>query len=88
MVRVPIRSRSGNIALAVLGAIYAVTALIVLVFFVIDVWSAAAIVDRALQLCLVATVACGVWFVIIARENLGHDSRSVHHRGASSRAHR
>lgn len=71
MVRMLIRSRSVNLALAVLGAFYAVTALVVLVWFVIDVWAAAAIVDRAMQACLIAAIACGVWFIAIAMQNLG-----------------
>jgi hypothetical protein len=70
-VRLSIRSKSGNVALAVLGAVYAVTSLIVLVWFVKDVWRAAAMVDVALQVCLVAALVCGLWFVAIAMRNLG-----------------
>jgi fumarate reductase subunit D len=66
-----IRSKGGNIALASLGVVYALTALVVLVWFVVDVWSAAAMIDRALQICLVAAIACGLWFVAIALQNLG-----------------
>ena len=69
--RMVIRSRSGNFVLAALGVIYAVSALVVLVWFVVDSWSAAATLDRALQLCLAASVACGVWFTVTAVENLG-----------------
>lgn len=71
MVRMSIRSKSGNVALAALGAIYALASLVVLVWFVIDVWAAAAIVDLALQVCLVASLACGLWFLAIGLENLG-----------------
>ena len=66
-----IRSRSGNVVLAVLGVIYAVSALVVLIWFVVDSWAAAAILDRALQLCLAASAACGIWFIVTALQNLG-----------------
>lgn len=71
MARVLVRSRSGNVMLAVLGAIYALSAIVVLVAFAVDVWNAAAITDLALQVCLAASAVCGVWFLHIARENLG-----------------
>jgi hypothetical protein len=66
-----IRSRSGNVVLAALGVTYAVSAFVVLVWFVVDSWAAAAILDRALQLCLAASAACGIWFIVTALENLG-----------------
>ena len=66
-----IRSRSGNVVLAALGVTYAISALVVLVWFVMDSWSAAAILDRALQLCLAASAACGIWFIVTALGNLG-----------------
>ncbi len=66
-----IRSRSGNVVLAALGVTYAVSALVVLVWFVVDSWAAAAILDRAMQVCLAASAACGIWFIVTARENLG-----------------
>lgn len=69
--RMVIRSKSGNVVLAALGVTYAVSALVVLVWFVADSWSAAEILDRALQLCLAASAACGIWFIATALENLG-----------------
>jgi hypothetical protein len=71
MARVLVRSRSGNVVLAVLGAIYALGSIVVLVAFAVDVWNAAAITDLALQVCLAASAGCGVWFLMIALENLG-----------------
>lgn len=68
--RVLVRSRNGNFILAFVGAVYALSAIAVLAWFVIDVWQAAAMVDFLLQLALVAAGACGVWFVSIALENL------------------
>lgn len=66
-----IRSRSGNVVLAALGVTYAVSALVVLIWFVVDSWAAAAVLDRALQICLAASAACGIWFIVTALENLG-----------------
>ena len=71
MINVPVHSRSGNVVIATLGGVYAVSAFAMLVWFVIDVWRAAGFVDRALQFCLVASAACGVWLLVIALENLG-----------------
>ncbi len=71
MVRLLVRSRSGNLVLAVLGFIYTVSATAVLAWFVIDVWRAAVTVDRLMQFALIAAGACGVWFVVNALENLG-----------------
>lgn len=71
MGHVVVHSRSGNIVLAVLGAVYAVGAIAASIALVVEVRDAAAITDRALQLGLVAAAACGVWFVVTGLENLG-----------------
>lgn len=71
MARVIVRSRRGNVVLAVLGALYAFSALAVLVALAIEVWGAAAITDRALLLGLIGAVGCGVWFLETGLENLG-----------------
>jgi len=81
MMRLPVRSRSGNMMLAVLGGIYAVSAVIVLAVFVIDGWSTHDTVDLILQMALVIAAGCGVWFIVNARENLGlrqQTQRSAH----------
>ena len=70
MFRMMIRSRSGNVALAALGVVYAVTSLVMLVWFVIDVWAAAAMIDRAIQICLAATALCGLGLAFIGLQNL------------------
>jgi hypothetical protein len=70
--RVLVRSRNGNFILAFVGAAYALSALAVLVWFVVDVWQAAALIDFMLQVLLFASAACGVWFVSIALDNLRH----------------
>lgn len=70
MWRVFVRSRSGNLLLGAIGALYAVSSVAVLVWFVVDVWEAAGLVDVMLQIALLAAAACGLWFVYVARENL------------------
>lgn len=81
MMRLPVRSRSGNMMLAVLGGIYAVSAVIVLALFVIDAWSALATIDLILQMALLVAAGCGVWAIVNALENLGlrhQPQRSAH----------
>lgn len=83
MLRVFVRSRVGNIVLAVIGAAYALASLAVLVWLVADVWSASTIFDHLMQFALAAAAACGVWFLVNAMENLG--IRPGRHRGVSSK---
>jgi len=71
MKQVPVRSRSGNRALAILGALYALSSIAVLIWFVADVWTAAAAIDLLLQLAVAASAVCGAWFCAIAFRNLG-----------------
>ena len=82
MVRLPVRSRSGNLMLAVLGGIYAVSAVVVLAFFVIDGWSALDTIDLILQMALLVAAACSVWAIVHALENLGlrHQTQRSAHR--------
>jgi hypothetical protein len=81
MVRFPVQSRRGNVMLALLGGIYALGAVVVLVLFVIDVGIAPAMIDLVLQVALLGAAACGVWFIVIAIQNLGlrhTQQRSAH----------
>ena len=71
MARVIVRSRSGNVVLAVLGALYVLSALAALVALAVEVWNAAAFTDRALLIGLVAAAGCGIWFLETGLENLG-----------------
>jgi hypothetical protein len=71
MMRLPVRSRSGNIVLAIMGSIYAISAISILIWFLLQVWGAAHIFDRVMQLALVGAAACGVWIALSALENLG-----------------
>lgn len=69
--RLPVRSRSGNVVLAIVGSIYALSALSILLWLIFEVWSAATLFDRALQFALVVAAASGLWIVLSALENLG-----------------
>ena len=69
--RVRLQSRVGNVVIAVLGVIYAISASSLLVFYLIDTWGAAGLIDRVLQLALVGAAAAGVLFVAIGAQNLG-----------------
>ena len=71
MARVVVHSRSGNVVLAVLGAIYALGAIAAFVAFVVDVWAAAGMIDRLLLIGLVAAAVCGIWLLVTGLENLG-----------------
>jgi hypothetical protein len=71
MLRIPVQSRKGNVALVILGTVYCVGALSVLAWFVIDVRNAAAAVDRLMQMSLIVSAAFGIWAIANALENLG-----------------
>lgn len=79
MLRVLVQSRAGNIVLAAIGVVYAVASMAVLVWLVVDVWQASTLFDHVIQLALIGSAACGVWFLLNAKENLrysgeGHSS--------------
>jgi hypothetical protein len=69
--RIPVRSRSGNVVLVIIGGIYGLSALSLLFWFILEAWSAATLLDRALQFALVVAAASGLWIVLSALENLG-----------------
>jgi hypothetical protein len=71
IMRLPVRSRTGNVVLAIVGGFYALSALSILLWFIFEVWNAATMFDRALQFALAVAVACGLWIVLKALENLG-----------------
>lgn len=71
MVRLLVRSRRWNMFLAVLGSIYAVSTVVLLVWFVVDVWGAEAITDRLLQFVLLLSALCSIGMVAVALSNLG-----------------
>ena len=71
MMRLPVRSRRWNMALAVLGSIYTVSAVVLLAWFVIDVWNAGGLADRLMQFALIASAVYSVWILRTALENLG-----------------
>lgn len=71
MARVVVRSRSGNVVLAVLGAVYTVAALVALYVLSRDVWDAAGLRELVLQMVLIGSATCGLWFLVTGLENLG-----------------
>lgn len=70
MLRVLIKSRTGNIVLGLTGIAYAIASLAVLIVLMIDIWQAASVGDLLIQLALIGAAGCGIWFALNARENL------------------
>ncbi len=87
MLRVPIRSRVGNVALGILGAVYCVSGTATLVYYLVTTWGAMGLTDYILQLALVAAVIGGFFFVAIAAENLKLWPRAAAAQSRSSRDH-
>lgn len=76
--RVEIRSRRGNVAIGVLGVIYAISGFVLLVVHFIQTWGAASLTDRAIQVLLIGVIALSIWFVQISARGLGvHFRRGV-----------
>ncbi len=69
--QITIRSRPGNVALALVGLVYLLCALGTLFFFVVTSWSDASLVDRVLQLALAGAAFAGAIFLHIGARNLG-----------------
>jgi hypothetical protein len=69
--QITIRSRSGNMALAVFGLVDFLCALLVLFFFVVTSWGVDSLIDSALQLALAGAAFAGVFFLQIGTRNLG-----------------
>jgi hypothetical protein len=69
--QITIRSRSGNMALALAGMVYFLGALVTLSFFVVTSWFGASMVDRVLQLALVGSAFAGAFFLHVGAQNLG-----------------
>lgn len=74
MMKVPIRSRSGNVFLAIVGAIYVLAALVPVVSLLREAWRYRALVDSALLFFLTAAAAGGIWFIAVGLSNLGVSS--------------
>jgi|GEM_PF-3229754 len=69
--QITIRSRSGNMALALIGLLYFLAALVTLSFFIVTSWFGASLVDRILQLALVGSAFAGAFFLHLGSHNLG-----------------
>lgn len=85
---VEIQSRSGNVALGVIGAIYLLGAIGTLSWYVISSWGAAALLDRLLQLALIGSALSGAAFLAIAADNLHLTGRLRRRTPHDSPAHR
>lgn len=68
---VRLRSRFGNVALAVVGALYAVAGGSVLVWALLDTWVFAGRTEYALYMLLGFVVVVGGWFVSVGLRSLG-----------------
>ena len=79
MMRLLVRSRRWNWVLAILGSIYAVSAIVLLVWYVIDVWGAVAMTDRIMQIALLGSAIYGIWILANALANLGLRSQKRWH---------
>jgi len=66
-----IRSRSGNVALGAVGAIYFIAAVATLLLYVSTSWGAEGLLDRVLQFALIISAIAGAAFLLIAADNLG-----------------
>ena len=74
--RIEVRSRTGNAVLGIVGLVYVSAAFTLLVYDLMQTWSAASLVDYAMQIVLLGSALIGVLFVIVAARNLGlHLSR-------------
>ncbi len=69
--QITIRSRSGNVALALFGLVDFLSALLVLFFFVVTSWGVDSLIDRVLQLALAVAAFAGVFFLQVGARNLG-----------------
>ena len=74
--RIEIRSRSGNVALAVVDAIYLVCAITTLMFYLVSSWGTTGLLDALLLLTLAGAALAGVFFMATAAGNLGVDLRA------------
>lgn len=80
MLPIRVRSRAGSWILVVLGALYAVAAIILLAIYVVQTWNGRGLVDYVLQFALVASVFGGVMFIKIGRASLAPPPPPPHSR--------
>jgi hypothetical protein len=61
--------------------VYAVVALVALAAVLRNAFAARALLDAMLQVLLAGAAGCGIWFVLVALDNLGvfpHNRRGAH----------
>lgn len=71
LLSIQVRSRSGNVILALMGVVYTAAAVTLATWLVRDSWQAIGRSEMALLLLLGTSAIAGVWFVRIALESLG-----------------
>ena len=69
--RVEIRSKRGNVAIGVLGTVYAISGFVLLIVHLAQTWGAASLTDRGIQVLLILVIALSIWFIQIAARGLG-----------------
>lgn len=82
--RVEIHSRWGNVAIAVLGVVYALSGLALFIVHFLQTWGAASLTDRAIQALLVGVIALSGWFIAIAARGLGLRPAQRHRAAAAT----
>ena len=86
--RIEVRSRRGNAVLGVLGVLYLVSAVVLFVYDLVQTWGAASILDRLVQVALIASAIAGAYFMLIALRHFGllpaarHEAQ-LHREGAA-----
>lgn len=79
--RVEIRSKRGNVAIGVLGAVYAIAGFVLLIVHFVQTSGAASLTDRGIQILLLGVIVLSIWFIQIAAVGLG-----IHLRRGGARA--
>ncbi|MGZ8711398.1 MAG: hypothetical protein ACXW28_14350 [Thermoanaerobaculia bacterium] len=69
--RVEIHSKRGNVAIGVLGVVYAISGFVLFIVHFVQTWGAASLTDRAIQILLIGVIALSIWLVQIAARGLG-----------------
>jgi hypothetical protein len=74
--RLPIRSRSGNLFLIGIGALFLVAGMGTFAFALVSTWGYAGLTDRAMQIVLIGCALFGALLVVGARKNLSSQVRT------------
>jgi hypothetical protein len=78
VMRIEVRSRTGNAVLGVLGGLYLFSAVALLAYDLMQTWDAASMIDRAMQVLLIISALVSLFFIFTALQNLGLRQASRH----------